>query len=150
MGKVRVFFGHEGVVPPTGLRSRSAAPADPEDEGVDEIVSDDPNGEPVEIVGELVEDGDEETPAVVTLADGSEPEVDEDGTPILPAIEDEDAEEVEDDEEEAPAEELPNGDWTVGEIEEWAAKHDPAIDLTGATKTKATRLARIAETLKGE
>ncbi|QDP45516.1 hypothetical protein SEA_FUZZBUSTER_32 [Microbacterium phage FuzzBuster] len=148
MGKVRVFYGHEGVVPPTGLRTRSAAPAQPDEAEVevDEIVADDPNGEPTEIVGEPVEDGEIVAPGHFELADGSEPDVDEDGNPVLPAIDDE----AEVAEEEAPAEELPNGDWTVGEIEEWASNQTPPIDLTGATKTKATRLARINDTLKGE
>ena len=63
MGKVRVFYGHEGVVPPTGLRTRSAAPTQPEESEVDEIVADDPNGEPVEIVGELVESDKDESKA---------------------------------------------------------------------------------------
>lgn len=67
MGRVRVFYGHEGVVPPTGLRPLSAAaPAAPETEAVElvadvaasvadvevgEVVSDSLEGEPVELVG---------------------------------------------------------------------------------------------------
>lgn len=56
MGKVRVFYGHEGVVPPTGLRSRSAADAAPVEEA-DEIVTE-PGTEgdaPTELTAEAIE-----------------------------------------------------------------------------------------------
>lgn len=37
MGRVRTFRGHEGVVPPTGLRPRSAAPAAPAEDEIEEV-----------------------------------------------------------------------------------------------------------------
>lgn len=56
MGRVRVFYGHEGVVPPLGLRApAAAAPASVDDEVV-EYVSTDPLGDPIELVGEPIDD----------------------------------------------------------------------------------------------
>lgn len=133
MGRVRVFYGHEGVVPPTGLRSRSAAaPTAPVDPEVDEVVADDLDGAPVELVGEVVEDGDEGdlAPASLEYVDGREVEVGEDGLPVLEAA--------------VPA--LPDGGWSGPELDSFAEEN--GIDLTGAKKTKADKLARILETLK--
>lgn len=139
MGRVRVFYGHEGVVPPTGLRVRSGAPASPEE--VDEIVSDGiPGAAPVELVGELVDDGTATEPGLVILADGSEALVDEDGVPVLSDAAPVDAEEAE----AAPA--LPDDSWTKGELLDFAK--DRGFDMTGATKTKPAALARVLELLE--
>lgn len=146
MGKVRVFYGHEGVVPPTGSKSRSAALAQPEEDQVeaDEIVADDLSGEPVEIIGEPVEDDADVTPAEIVRTDGTVVEAGEDGIPVLT-----DADEVVEEVEDADEADQPDESWTVGEIEEWAETHE--IDLTGHSKSKKTRLARISEALnKGE
>jgi len=139
MGRVRVFYGHEGVVPPTGLRSRSAAPAQPEPEEVDEIVADSSEGEPVELVGEPIEDGDELlAPAGIVRVDGTEVPVGDDGIPVLT-----EADEVE---EEVGGVELPDDSWTKGDLLAFADVK--GIDMTGATKTKPAALARILESLK--
>jgi len=55
MGRVRVFYGHEGVVPPTGLRARSAA--DPAPDEVDEVVTIEgtEGDEPTELTAEAIE-----------------------------------------------------------------------------------------------
>lgn len=137
MGRVRVFYGHEGVVPPTGLRSRSAAAPAPEVEDAEvDVIETIPGTEdaaPVEIVGEPVEDG--EVP------------VDEDGVPVLEPIADEDdAAAVAAAPDRAEAAPLPDDSWSGPELDEYAEEH--GIDLTGAKKTKATKLARILEFTK--
>lgn len=122
MGLRRVFYGHEGVVPPTGLVS-SEADSPAEDEVV-EIVTEDPNGEPVEIVGEPVEDQGQEVTASATLLDGTV-------VTELPAID----------------ETVPDGSWKVPAINDWAKDH--GIDL-GDAKTKPEKLAIIGEALTKE
>lgn len=120
MGLRRVFYGHEGVVYPTGLVSPDAdSPAGDE---VVEYVTDDPNGEPVEIVGEPVEDNAEGPAATATLTDGT----------------------VVTDLSEA---EIPDGSWKVPAINDWAKDH--GIDL-GDAKTKPEKLAVIGEALTKE
>lgn len=140
MGRVRVFYGHEGIVPPTGYRARSAAaPAAPEaDVEVDEIVAESLEGEPVELVGEVIEDGDVVEAGQVVRVDGSEVPVGDDGIPVLT-----DADEVD---EQGGGIELPDDSWTGPELDAFA--EEKSIDLTGAKKTKADKLARILETLK--
>jgi hypothetical protein len=134
MGRVRVFYGHEGVVPPTGLRARSAAaPAAPE---VDEVVSNSTEGEPIELVGELVEDGAAVAPGGIVHVDGTPVPVDADGIPVLEAAEEEPAE----------ADALPDDSWTKGDLLAFAEKR--GFDMTGATKTKPLALARVLESLK--
>src|SRR5690606_15161076 len=86
--------------------------------------------DPINLVGQVVEDGEDITPAVVVNADGSEVEVDEDGNPVLKAI-DEDAEEVE----------RPDESWTVAQIEDWAGKQEPAIVFPADATKKADQLA---------
>lgn len=146
MGRVRVFYGHEGVVPPTGLRSRSAAAPAPEVEDAEvDVIETIPGTEdaaPVEIVGEPVEDGEVVSPAEIVNVDGSPVPVDEDGVPVLEPIADE-----------APAagdaetlQALPDDSWSGPELDEYAEQN--GIDLTGAKKTKATKLARILESIK--
>lgn len=136
MGRVRVFYGHEGVVPPTGLRSRSAAAPAPEVEDAEvDVIETIPGTEdaaPVEIVGEAVEDSEVASPAEIVNADGSPVPVDEDGVPVLESVADEQA--------------LPDDSWSGPELDEYAEQN--GIDLTGAKKTKATKLARILESTK--
>lgn len=147
MGRVRVFYGHEGVVPPTGSRPRSAAPAAP---AADEAVADSLTGEVVEPVGEAIPEGvDPGPPAVVEYMDGTPVETDTDGYPLLPEVAP--AEEVAPADEVAPAEEvsdLPDDSWTGPELDSFAVEY--GIDLTGAKKTKAEKLARILEALEVE
>lgn len=132
MGRVRVFYGHEGIVPPTGLRPRSAAPAPPEVEDAEvDVVETIPGSEdaaPVEIVGELVEDGEVVAPGEIVNVDGTPVPVDEDGIPELQA--------------------LPDDSWTKGELLAYAEGR--GIDMTGATKTKPAALARVLESIEGE
>lgn len=149
MGRVRVFYGHEGVVPPTGSWPRSAAPAAPVEDA-----------EPVEVVGELVEGGDVVEPGHVERLDGSEVPVGDDGVPVLDGADlvDADAEiddgDAEIDDAEVEAEEhvegeasgLPDEEWTGPELDAFAEEN--GIDLTGAKKTKGDKLARILESLK--
>lgn len=133
MGRVRVFYGHEGVVPPTGYRARpAAAPAAPE---VDEVVSDDPNGEPVELVGELVEDGATVAAGGIVLPSGAEVPVGDDGLPVLG--------EVDEAADETP---VPDESWTKADLLSFAEER--GIDMTGAKKTVPLALARIRENLE--
>lgn len=145
MGRVRVFYGHEGVVPPTGLRPRSAAAPAPAaaPAEVDEVVSDDLQGSPVVLVGEPVEDGEVISPAEIVNVDGSPVPVDEDGAPVLEPVADEGAA--------APGDAdalqaAPDDSWTKGELLAFADER--GIDMTGATKTKPAALARVLESLK--
>lgn len=140
MTKVRTFYGHEGVVRPLGLVSEveeeevevevldetldGGAGEDPTsnadgdgdedggsgEDGVDEIVSDDPNGTPVELVGEVVADGETtggeatvvgETPED-ELVDGADKTADADSDDDADATDEADSTE-EPAEEEAPA-----------------------------------------------
>lgn len=139
MGRVRVFYGHEGVVPPTGLRSRSAAPAAPVSDDVDEIVSDSSEGEPIELVGELVEDGAPVAPGGIVHVDGTPVPVGEDGIPVL-------TDAIDDEEPAAEADALPDDSWTKADLLAFAEER--GIDMTGAKKTQPLALARILETLK--
>lgn len=154
MGRVRVFYGHEGVVPPTGYRARSAAATAPvADAEADEVVIDSLEGEPVELVGELVEDGEAVPAGSLTRVDGStDVEVGEDGIPVLSEADAVD-EAPQADVDAAPAEHvegeasgLPDEEWTGSELDAFAEEN--GIDLTGAKKTKGDKLARILETLK--
>lgn len=156
MGKVRRFYGHEGIVPPLGFRSHAAAAIAseaPVDEA-DVLVADSLEGEPVELVGEVIEEGDEGGAAgSATRVDGSEVEVGEDGIPVLSDADlIEDGDEVEAAEVEADAEAadvdaaVPDDSWSGPELDGYAEEH--GIDLTGAKKTKATKLARILESLE--
>lgn len=149
MGRVRVFYGHEGVVPPTGLRSRSAAAPAPEVEDAEvdviETVPGTEDAAPVEIVGEAVEDGEVVSPAEIVNVDGSPVPVDEDGVPVLEPVADEDAA--------APGDAdtlqaAPDDSWTKGELLAYAEER--GIDMTGATKTKPAALARVLESLEAE
>ena len=148
MGRVRVFYGHEGVVPPTGFRTRSAAAPAPEAEAVEadvDVVETIPGTEdaaPVELVGEAVEDGEVVVPAEIVNADGTPVEVDADGIPVLEPIADED-EEVADS---GDAEALPDDSWTKADLLAFAEER--GIDMTGAKKTQPLALARILESLK--
>ena len=149
MGRVRVFYGHEGVVPPTGLRSRSAAAPAPEVEDAEvDVIETIPGTEdaaPVDIVGEPVEDGEVVSPAEIVNVDDSPVPVDEDGVPVL--------EPVAEDEGFAPGDAdtlqaAPNDSWTKGDLLAYAEEH--GIDMTGATKTKPAALARVLESLEAE
>ena len=150
MGRVRVFYGHEGVVPPTGLRSRSAAAPAPEVEDAEvDVIETIPGTEdaaPVEIVGEPVEDGEVISPAEIVNVDGSPAPVDEDGVPVLEPIADEADAPVAAPGDAETLQALPDDSWSGPELDEYAEQN--GIDLTGAKKTKATKLARILESTK--
>lgn len=140
MGRVRVFYGHEGVVPPTGLRSRSAAAPAPEVEDAEvvdvvETIPGTENAAPVELVAEAVEDGEVVAPAEIVNVDGSPVPVDEDGVPVLEPVDDE-----------AEGDALPDDSWTKGDLLAFAEER--GFDMTGATKTKPAALARVLESLK--
>lgn len=129
MTRTRVFYGHEGVIPPTGGIVSLEGDTPAEDE-VTEIVTDDPNGEPVVIEGQPVEGGeDEELTGSATLLDGTI-------VTELPVVDDA-----------AETEETPDGSWKVPAIENWAK--DNGIDL-GDAKTKPEKLAVIRDALNKE
>lgn len=133
MGRVRVFYGHEGIVPPTGLRPRSAAEPAPDAESEVDVIETIPgteDGAPVELVGEAVEDGEGISSAEIVNVDGSPIPVDEDGVPVP----------------ESAADALPDESWTKGDLLAFAEEN--GIDMTGATKTKPAALARILESTK--
>lgn len=118
MGKVRTFRGsRDNIVRPLGLGQKIKA----EKPEVVEIVSDDPNGEPIELVGEFIEQ----------LEDGTF--VDEDGNPVefdegdIPVMHDGDTVEVEDDETE---------DVESTDEDEDAEPSESEIDLDGMDKTE--------------
>ncbi len=150
MGRVRVFYGHEGVVPPTGLRPRSAAAPAPEapDAEVDviETIPGTEDAAPVEIVGEPVEEGEVVSPAEIVNADGSPVPVDEDGVPVLEPVADEDDAAVAAPGDADALQALPDDSWTKGDLLAFAEER--GIDMTGATKTKPAALARVLEALK--
>ena len=148
MGRVRVFYGHEGVVPPTGLRSRSAAAPAPEapDAEVDviETIPGTEDAAPVEIVGEAVEDGEVVSPAEIVNVDDSPVPVDEDGVPVPEPVAEADVDEAAT----VAAQAVPDDSWTKGDLLAYAEEH--GIDMTGATKTKPAALARVLESLEAE
>lgn len=159
MGRVRVFYGHEGVVPPTGLRSRSAAAPAPEaelspEEEFDGIVGFDEEGNATEFIEAAeVEDAevDEAAFAEAAAATDDADEADADEAEVEDADEDADAESDEDEAEDGDAESdeaeaLPDDSWTKGDLLAFAEER--GFDMTGATKTKPAALARVLEHLK--
>jgi hypothetical protein len=96
-------------------RLNPEAPAEPE---VDEIVADDPNGEPVEIVGTPVEPGAPTAPGAVVVPAGTE------GVEI--------------------PEGAPEKAWTHAQIDAWAARQKPPI-LLEADASKDAKLEAIAK-----
>lgn len=76
MGRVRVFYGHGEVVPPTGSSPRSAAPAGPSAPDVDEVIATSLDGDAVELLGEpIAEDVEPEVELVIPDDSWSTPEL---------------------------------------------------------------------------
>lgn len=93
---------------------------------------------PVEIEGVPAEDGDENrTPADLTLADGSKPELDENGVPIVPVVGDDEKEDADE------LEPLPvNAGSSNKEIDDYADSLDPKVDLSSASN-RAEKIALL-------
>jgi hypothetical protein len=117
----------------------------------DVIVSTSNTGEPVVITGEILEPGEVVTPAVVENADGSKPETDENGVPILT---DQSGTPV-DLGDDAPADDEPEPlgvteENSHDEIDDYASKLDPPVKVSGNKAEKIAQLeaARTANTQK--
>lgn len=149
-----MFYGHEGVVPPTGLRSRSAAAPAPEaeaelspEEKFDGIVGFDDEGNATEFIEAAdVEDAEVDEAAFAEAAAATE-DAESDADEVEDADAESDADEAEDAESDAgEAEALPDDSWTKGDLIAFAEER--GFDMTGATKTKPAALARVLEHLK--
>lgn len=94
-------------------------------EAADAIVSESADGPETIIEGAAIAEGQAVTPAQVALVDGTPAPVGEDGIPVLTA--------AAPDSDDLPAD---NDDWTHGRLDDFAANHDPKIELkSGLNKT---------------
>ena len=113
---------------------------DAEVQEADEIVADDPNGEPINLVGEIIEDGQQVPAGNVVNADGTEAPKDENGVPVLNGAQGDDTGEQ--------LEPLPvTVENTREEIDKYGDSLDPKVDTTKAAN-KAEAIALLEEARK--
>lgn len=130
---VRTVTGGYHVTAAVAEEYQKAFP-DAELEQPDELIADDPNGEPVELVGEKVENGQEVPAGNVVNADGTEAPKDENGVPVLSAAQGDELEPL-------PV----TADNTRDEIDAYGKSLDPKVDTTkAANKSEAIALLEAA------